>query len=105
MVLYNIAQSLKLIDKGISESLVNKEKCPALIEACKIEIDYAKKNEKDEEKKKNIIETHEKQIEQLEYDLRQNDITLNNYLLIRSTTEAKYFSGIKKVLLFIYKLF
>ena len=62
MVLYNIAQSLKLIDKGISESLVNKEKCPALIEACKIEIAYAKKHEKDEEKKKQIIETHEKQI-------------------------------------------
>ena len=105
MVLYNIAQSLKLIDKGISESLVNKEKCPALIEACKIEIAYAKNHEKDEEKKKQIIETHEKQIAQLEYDLRQNDITLNNYYLIRSTTEKKYFSGLGKIKLFIYKLF
>ena len=34
-----------------------------------------------------------------------NDITLNNYYLIRSTTEKKYFSGLGKIKLFIYKLF
>lgn len=101
-----IAKDLEILEKAIAEILSNREKYEPVNGSCRAEIEHAKETCEDEEIKNNIIVTHEKQIRDNLYAMRQNEIkyvsALESYNRIRSI----YFPGILGTIkLFIYKVF
>lgn len=104
--LRQVAKDLKNLESAMAECIINREVYEPLNNACRAEIEHANECQEDEEVKKNIIVTHEKQIRDNNYGKRQNEIKYNSSVESYEAIKYKYFSGVfGTIKLFIYKVF
>lgn len=105
-VIRQVAKDLLTLEKAISECISNRERYEPVNGACRAEIDHAKEHQEDEEVKQNIITTHEKQIRDNLYAMRQNEIKYEASVDAYNRIRSLYFPGILGTIkLFIYKVF
>ena len=105
-VIRQVAKDLLTLEKAISECISDRERYEPVNGACRAEIEHAKEHQEDEEVKQNIITTHEKQIRDNLYAMRQNEIKYEASVDAYNRIRSLYFPWILGTIkLFIYKVF
>ena len=85
---------IELLNKGIALDYASFLKVPTVIRNCEVEIERAKKEEKDEEIRNNIIKVHTEQIEENKKNAKRCLDNIDTYERMKATLIKECFPGI-----------
>lgn len=85
---------IALLEKGIAADYSSYLKVPTVIRNCELEIARAKKEEKDEEVRNNIIRVHTEQIEENKQNAKRCMDNIDTYERMKKAIIAACFPGI-----------
>lgn len=85
---------IELLEKGIALDYSSFLKVPTVIRNCEVEIERAKKEEKDEEVRNNIIKVHSEQIEENKKNADRCLDNIDTYKRMRKSIIDACFPGI-----------
>jgi len=78
-------EQIALLEKGIALDYSSFLKVPTVIRNCEVEIERAKKEEKDEEVRNNIIKVHSEQIEENKKNAKRCMDNIDTYERMKKT--------------------
>jgi len=87
-------EQIALLEKGIALDYSSYLKAPTVIHNCEVEIERAKKEEKDEEIRNNIIKVHTEQIEENKKNADRCLDNIDTYKRMRQSIIDACFPGI-----------